>query len=141
MLWAQVYGTTTGAAEERRPQNVARQLAVVLAVCALALTVCVALISTSNLKVARPVALYGIGSGEEQEADNSMATTFETFAGQDEYMEEELGDEYYVDLFKEISESEPITEAIDEVTVAVDEAKNEHAILETFAKGADAPLE
>ena len=30
-------------------------------------------------------------------------------------MEEELGDEYYVDLFKEISESEPITEAIDEV--------------------------
>jgi len=77
MLWAQVYGTTTGAAEERRPQNVARQLAVVLAVCALALTVCVALISTSNLKVARPVALYGIGSGEEQEADNSMATTFE----------------------------------------------------------------
>jgi len=49
----------------------------VLAVCALALTVCVALISTSDLKVARPVALYGIGSGEEQEADNSMVTTFE----------------------------------------------------------------
>ncbi len=53
------------------------QVAVVLAVCALALTVCVALISTSELKAARPVALYGLGSGEEQEADNSMVTTFE----------------------------------------------------------------
>jgi len=136
-----VYGSTA-ASEERAPKhNVARQLAVVLAVCALALTVCVALISTSELKAARPVAMYGIGSGEEQDADNSVATTFETFAGQDEYMEEELADEYYVDLFAEIADSEPITEAIDEVKVAVDEAKNEHEILETFANGADAPLE
>ena len=39
----------------------------------------------------------------------------QTFAGQDEYMEELLGDEYYVDLFAEIADSEPITEAIDEV--------------------------
>ena len=53
------------------------QVAVVLAVCALALTVCVALISTSELKAARPVALYGLGSGEEQDADNSVMTTFE----------------------------------------------------------------
>lgn len=53
------------------------QVAVVLAVCALALTVCVALISTSELKAARPVALYGLGSGEEQDTDNSVATTFE----------------------------------------------------------------
>ena len=30
-------------------------------------------------------------------------------------MEEELADEYYVDLFAEIADSEPITEAIDEV--------------------------
>jgi hypothetical protein len=28
-----------------------------------------------------------------------------------------------------------------QVTVAVDEAKNEHEILQTFAEGADAPLE
>jgi hypothetical protein len=28
-----------------------------------------------------------------------------------------------------------------QVKVAVDEAKNEHAILQTFAEGADAPLE
>ena len=53
------------------------QIAVILAVCALALAVCVALISTSELKTARPVSLYGLGSGEEQEADNSMVTTFE----------------------------------------------------------------
>ena len=39
----------------------------------------------------------------------------QTFAGQDEWMEELLGDEYYVELFAEIAESEPITEAIDEV--------------------------
>jgi len=53
------------------------QIAIILAVCALALAVCVALISTSELKAARPVSLYGLGSGEEQEADNSMTTTFE----------------------------------------------------------------
>ena len=39
----------------------------------------------------------------------------QTLAGQDEYMEELLGDEYYVDLFAQIADSEPITEAIDEV--------------------------
>merc|ERR1711939_789926 len=135
-----VYGT--GAASGAAPkQNIARQLAIVLAVCAVAVAVCVALISTAELKASRPVALYGLGSGEEQDAENSIVTTFETFAGQDEWMEELLGDEYYVELFAEIADSEPITEAIDEVTVAVDEAKNEHEILQTFAEGADAPLE
>lgn len=39
----------------------------------------------------------------------------QTFAGQDEWMEELLGDEYYVTLFAEIADAEPITEAIDEV--------------------------
>jgi spore coat protein CotH len=102
--------------------------------------VCVALVSKAELKAARPVALYGLGSGEEQEADNSIVTTFETFDGQDDYMKELLGDEYYVDLFDEIAASAPITEAVDEVKVAIDEAKNEHAILQTFAEGADAPL-
>jgi hypothetical protein len=116
------------------------QVAFVMAICAIALAVCCALVSSAELK-ARPTALYGLGSGEEQDAENSIVTTFETFAGQDEWMEELLGDEYYVELFAEIAESEPITEAIDEVTVAVDEAKNEHEILQTFAEGADAPLE
>ena len=32
-------------------------------------------------------------------------------------MEELLGDEYYVELFAEIAESEPISEAIDEVQI------------------------
>ncbi len=36
----------------------------------------------------------------------------QTFAGQDEFMEELLGDEYYVDLFAQIADSEPITEAM-----------------------------
>ena len=38
----------------------------------------------------------------------------------------------------------PLTRATcggEQVTVAVDEAKNEHEILQTFAEGADAPLE
>ena len=43
----------------------------------------------------------------------------QTFAGQDEWMEELLGDEYYVELFAEIADSEPITEAIDEVSHAL----------------------
>lgn len=43
----------------------------------------------------------------------------QTFAGQDEWMEELLGDEYYVELFAEIAESEPITEAIDEVPLSI----------------------
>ena len=56
------------------------QLAIVLAVCAVAVAVCVALISTAELKASRPVALYGLGSGEEQDADNSIVTTFEVRA-------------------------------------------------------------
>merc|ERR1719183_2273977 len=133
-----VYGTSSGAPEERRSVNVTRQIAIVMAIAALALTVCVALVSTSSLT--RRTALYGLGSGEEQDTDNAAFTTFETFAGQDEWMEELLGDEYYVELFAEIADSEPITEAIDEVTVAVDEAKNEHEVLKMFAEGADTPL-
>ena len=59
--------------------SVSSQISIVLAICALALTVCVALVSKAELKAARPVALYGLGSGEEQEADNSIVTTFEVF--------------------------------------------------------------
>lgn len=47
-----------------------------MAICAVALAVCCALVSTSELK-ARPTALYGLGSGEEQDAENSIVTTFE----------------------------------------------------------------
>jgi len=96
--------------------------------------VCCALIATAELKGSR-VALYGLGSGEEEGAEHSTVTTFETFAGQDEMMEELLGEEYYVDLFKELQEDEGITEAIDEVKTAVDEAKAEHDILKQFAEG------
>jgi hypothetical protein len=52
------------------------QIAFVMAICAVALAVCCVLVSKSELK-ARPTALYGLGSGEEQEADNSIVTTFE----------------------------------------------------------------
>jgi hypothetical protein len=52
------------------------QVAFVMAICAIALAVCCALVSTAELK-ARPTALYGLGSGEEQDAENSIVTTFE----------------------------------------------------------------
>ena len=217
MRRVQVYGTTTGTPEERRPQNVARQvwarccrrrrrrrslacaralslsrplrscvaqvvpgrsltlfqcrltpaqIAVVLAVCALALTVCVALIARADLRgVKRPVALYGMGSGEESSADASAFTAFETFDGQDEYMGKALGEGtdyidppedyavqeagaplaagggkaiYYKELFEEIAESEELEEHTKEVDTAVAEAQNEHAALESFAAVGDA---
>ena len=131
------------------------QIAVVLAVCALALTVCVALIARADLRgVKRPVALYGLGSGEESSADASAFTAFETFDGQDEYMAENLkydepayavqfaGEDlydpsttstYYKELFEAVGDSEEIADATKEVDVAVKEAQQEHGVLEAFA--------
>ena len=43
-------------------------------------------------------------------------------------MEELLGDEYYVELFAEIAESEPITEAIDEVPAHLNVAMLVHCV-------------
>eukprot|EP00286_Rhodomonas_abbreviata_P026325 CAMPEP_0181302856 /NCGR_PEP_ID=MMETSP1101-20121128/8225_1 /TAXON_ID=46948 /ORGANISM="Rhodomonas abbreviata, Strain Caron Lab Isolate" /LENGTH=122 /DNA_ID=CAMNT_0023408345 /DNA_START=869 /DNA_END=1238 /DNA_ORIENTATION=+ len=116
------------------------QIAFAAGIIGIALVVCCALIATSELKAKKTV-LYGLGSGEEQEGANAIATTFATFDGQDEMIEELLGEEYYVPLFEEIAEDEKTVEAIDEVKIAIDEAKNEHKILEEFANGADAPLE
>ena len=58
----------------------------------------------------------------------SLAWGEQTFAGQDEWMEELLGDEYYVELFAEIAESEPITEAIDEVPAHLNVAMLVHCV-------------
>ena len=55
------------------------------------------------------------GDSSEVEFPLTHGISPQTFAGQDEWMEELLGDEYYVELFAEIADSEPITEAIDEV--------------------------
>ena len=95
------------------------QVALALSMIALALVVCCALIATAELKGSR-VALYGLGSGEELGADQSAFTAFGTFDGQDEMLEETLGAEYYVEAFKELQEDPKITEAVDEVKVAVD---------------------
>merc|ERR1719261_1071334 len=107
-----VYGTGSQPVQERPSQNVARQLAVVLAVCTLALAVCVALISTAELRAARPVAMYGLGSGEEDDADQSQFTAFESMDGS-------------VDVKTE--------EAVEEVEDAVAVAGKEHEILAAFA--------
>jgi len=92
------------------------QIAVVAGLIGLALVVCCALVATAELKQKSTV-LYGLGSGEEQEADNSMATTFATFDGQDEWIEETLGAEYYTELFEEIAEAEETEKAIEEVII------------------------
>ena len=105
----------------------------------MALVVASALIMTARLTDEESV-LFGLGSGEEQEGANAIVTTFETFAGQDEYIKETLGAEYYVEEFEKIAESEEVTKAVDEVKAAIGEAKNEHKILKIFAEGADAPL-
>jgi hypothetical protein len=68
--------TCLGRVREPSLTIAAFQIAVVMAICAVALAVCCALVSTAELK-ARPTALYGLGSGEEQDADNSIVTTFE----------------------------------------------------------------
>merc|ERR1711934_428941 len=131
-----VYGTGSQPVQERPSQNVARQLAVVLAVCTLALAVCVALISTAELRAARPVAMYGLGSGEEDDADQSQFTAFESMDGSvdvktgEPVLPGELADEYYVDLFEEIAKAPETEEAVED---AVAVAGKEHEILAAFA--------
>merc|ERR1719197_1066757 len=130
-----VYGTGSQPVQERPSQNVARQLAVVLAVCTLALAVCVALISTAELRAARPVAMYGLGSGEEDDADQSQFTAFESMDGSvdvktgEPVLPGELADEYYVDLFEEIAKAPETEEAVEEVEDAVAVAGKKHEIL------------
>ena len=116
------------------------QIAVALAIIACAVVVACALVASLDLQGKR-VALYGLGSGEEQEGSNAVATAFGTFDGQDELMEENLGAEYYKEIFEEAEESEETEAQVKEVEVAIGEAKNEHDVLQVFYDGADAPLE
>jgi len=62
--------------------------------------------------------VFCASEAEHHFANICLLFLLQTFAGQDEFMEELLGDEYYVDLFAQIADSEPITEAIDEVTLS-----------------------
>ena len=50
-------------------------------------------------------------------------------------MEELLGDEYYVELFAEIADSEPITEAIDEVRAPCLNLKTRSGVLGAVVVG------
>ena len=119
--------------------NFSGQVAISFGIIAMALVIACGLIMTAKLSDEESV-LFGLGSGEEQEGANAVGTTFKTFDGQDDYIKETLGAEYYVEEFEKIAESEEVTKAVDEVKKAIDEAKNEHKILKIFAEGADAPL-
>lgn len=106
-------------------QNALRQVGVTLAICSLALAVCCAIIATSDLRgdkvgrasmlevvprffVAPRRILYGLGSGEEQDAANHAAVAFGTFAGQDEYAEELLGEDHYATQFFNALQSDEV---------------------------------
>ena len=60
---------------------------------------------------------------------------------QDEYAEELLGEDHYATQFFNALNSDETEAAIEEVGVAVGEAKQEHDLLGAFASGLDAPLE
>ena len=92
-----------------------------------------------ELRAARPVAMYGLGSGEEDDADQSQFTAFESMDGSvdvktgEPVLPGELADEYYVDLFEEIAKAPETEEAVEEVEDAVAVAGKEHEILAAFA--------
>mmetsp|Transcript_34440 Transcript_34440/g.81575 ORF Transcript_34440/g.81575 Transcript_34440/m.81575 type:complete len:140 (-) Transcript_34440:130-549(-) len=134
------YGSAPVAEEKRSSATTTRQIAVALAIIACAVVVAVALVASSDMQGKR-VALYGLGSGEEQDGANGVATAFGTFDGQDELMEEELGPEYFKEVFNNTSAEESTEEQVEEVEVAIGEAKNEHDMMQVFYDGADAPLE
>jgi len=56
--------------------------------------------------------LYGLGSGEEQDAANHAAVALGTFAGQDEYAEELLGEDHYATQFFNALNSDEVWNAL-----------------------------
>jgi len=108
-----------------------------MSIIAMALVVSCALIASAQLQSEESV-LFGLGSGEEQEGANAIATTFKTFDAEDDYVKETLGDDYYVDKFKAVLDDDDYGKNVKEVKVAVDEALAEHDMLKAFAEGADA---
>merc|ERR1712205_249783 len=120
------------------------------AICTLALAVCCALIASADLRksgssllevvplgsiMAPRRILYGLGSGEEQDAANQNAVAWGSFADQDAYAHDLLGADHYAVQFDEALNSDATQAAIAEVNEAVGECKNEHDLLATFASG------
>ena len=81
---------------------------------------------------------YIVASLRHQEGANAIAVTFKTFDGQDEWIKETLGEDFYVEKFEEALKDEAYEKNVEEVKTAIDEGKNEHDILKVFAEGADA---
>uniref|UniRef100_A0A7S4KRV7 Uncharacterized protein n=1 Tax=Guillardia theta TaxID=55529 RepID=A0A7S4KRV7_GUITH len=145
--------------------NLQRQLLYVAGIACTALTFCVLLIASSNLRgnrnelfqptyfsvapgtfLNRRIAvfpgkmLYGLGSGEEDQAANMDAVAFGSFDGVkdtegEEVLKEVLGEDYYVPAFEEVAEAEETEKAITEVEEAILEAKQENKLLKEFAAG------
>jgi len=107
------YGAVPRAPAARSPREVHRQVLAAVAVSALALAVCCALIAAADLGGARRSSLmevvpagfvvaprrslYGLGAGEEQDAENHAALAFGTFSP--EYADELLGEDHYAAQF------------------------------------------
>ena len=62
-----------------------------------------------GLVVAPRRILYGLGSGEEQDAANQNEVAWGTFAGQDAYAEDLLGDEHYLVQFEDALHSDAVS--------------------------------
>lgn len=115
------------------------QIAVALAIIACAVVVACALVASSDLQGKR-VALYGIGSGEETEANNAADVAFGTFAGSEanEEIVTEAGANYK-ETFEEIEESAEFAETLEEVEAAIDQGTEEGALLAHYYAGNDSP--
>jgi hypothetical protein len=112
------------------------QIAVALAIIACAVVVACALVASSDLRGKR-VALYGIGSGEETEANNAADVAFGTFANQEEIVEEAGAN--YKELNEEIEESPEFAETLEEVEEAIEQGTAEGALLAHYYAGNDSP--
>jgi hypothetical protein len=90
------------------------QIALAMSIIAMALVVSCALIASAQLQTEESV-LFGLGSGEEQEGANAIATTFKTFDAEDDYVKETLGEDYYVDKFKAVLDDDAYGKNVKEV--------------------------
>ena len=112
---------------------------VALAIIACAVVVACALVASSDLQGKR-FALYGIGSGEETEANNAADVAFGTFAGSEanEEIVTEAGANYKK-TFEEIDKSAEFAETLEEVEAAIDQGTEEGALLAHYYAGNDSP--
>mmetsp|Transcript_75345 Transcript_75345/g.201904 ORF Transcript_75345/g.201904 Transcript_75345/m.201904 type:complete len:104 (+) Transcript_75345:38-349(+) len=79
--------------------------------------------------------LPGLGSGEEWTNDTAATVAFGTFKGQEDHTRAVLGNEYYVDAFKAITDSADFKQHSLDSGEALKQAGVEAKMLEKYFKG------